>query len=75
MLTKAGINYYLECALTLDEAKKNIYEDMEAYSVKLYPSEELKDVIKNDIIKYIVQCLLSYRVFNGRDNDNEIYLL
>lgn len=54
MLTKVGHNYYLECAYTLDEAKKNLYEDMGAYSAKLYSPEELKEIIKNDIIKFIV---------------------
>ncbi|WP_163537580.1 hypothetical protein [Gracilibacillus sp. YIM 98692] len=53
-LTKAGFNYYLECALSLDEAQKNLHEDVEPYSAKLYPPEKLKEIIKNDIMKFIV---------------------
>lgn len=54
MLIKDGSSYYLECALTLDEAKGNCYEDMSGYSAKRYSFEELKEIIKNDILKYIV---------------------
>lgn len=53
-LTKSGENYYLEHALTLNDAKLNRYEDIEAYSGGLYSPEELKEIIKNDIIKFIV---------------------
>ena len=36
--TKSGENYYLECALTLVDAKLNRCEDIEAYSGRLLPA-------------------------------------
>lgn len=54
MLTKDGNNYYLECALTLEEAKKRWHEDMGAYSAKLYSPEEIIEIIKNDILRFVI---------------------
>ncbi|WP_088070032.1 hypothetical protein [Gottfriedia luciferensis] len=54
LLTKSGTNYYLECALSLEDAKNNIYEDMEAYSSKLYSFDELIVNIKNDITQFLL---------------------
>lgn len=53
MLSRDGNNYYLECALTLDEAKKNWHEDMGAYNAE-YPQEKLIEFIKNDIMRFVV---------------------
>jgi hypothetical protein len=54
MLTKDGNSYYLECAFTLNEAKYRCHEDIGGYSATLYGKEELIEIIKNDILKYIV---------------------
>lgn len=57
MLTNGGTksSYFLEYARTLKEAENNLYEDIEAYSVKLYSEEEIIERIKGDIVKYIVE--------------------
>ncbi|MFC4323263.1 hypothetical protein [Litchfieldia salsa] len=53
-LSKAdNYGYFLEYAKTLDEAKNNCYEDIEAYSGG-FKTEELTGIIKNDIKKFVV---------------------
>ncbi|MFE1631329.1 hypothetical protein ACFLFF_31820, partial [Brevibacillus reuszeri] len=49
-LTKSGENYYLEYALTLDDAELNQYEDIEAYSGGLYSPEELKKLSRMTLL-------------------------
>ena len=46
--------YYLDYAENLEEAKKNMYGDMDSYSAKISQSEII-DAIKNDILRYIVK--------------------
>ena len=48
-------SYFLEYARTLQEAENNLYEDIEAYSVKSFSEEEIIELIKGDIVKYIVE--------------------
>ncbi|PGZ92030.1 hypothetical protein COE53_11700 [Bacillus sp. AFS029533] len=50
MLTNSGSNYYLECVCIII---RRSYEDLEAYSSKLYSFDELKVNIKNDITKLL----------------------
>ncbi len=47
-----GMNlYFIEVADSIEEAKKNMYEDGDAYSMSI-PLNELVEVIKEDILKY-----------------------
>ena len=48
--------YYLEYAENLDEAKKNMYGDMDSYNSEL-GYNYIVDEIRKDIIKYIINKL------------------